>query len=294
MWIGIDNVMTSGAAVSPEWWPQALSDASVLGYAGIAIGCVVALGLAVWRWRAAQQFSGPLVGDDGQAGSATVEFTLVFPIVMFLVLLLVQTTWAMVGNLYVHYAAFNATRSAIVYIPWHAPNVGEPHNTIRIGGGKKHDTIKRAAAFSLIPVAGDSESAEVDDQAVVDGLKAYYQKSGPDTPGWVASQAAGRVRYAMQHTEIELMRTNTNGQRATFDPIDDGRAEFGSREPITIQVKHDLNLAVPYVSVIFADGQHNTADGETGYSSITARYTLTNEGVSDALPEKPELPRVED
>ena len=50
-------------------------------------------------------------------GTATIEFALVMPIMLFLILLLAQTTFVMAGNLFVHYAAFAATRSAIVYIP---------------------------------------------------------------------------------------------------------------------------------------------------------------------------------
>jgi hypothetical protein len=286
MTIAADNPPASG------WWHRALTDGSTLGYAATAAGCLIALGLVLWRWRVTQRGGPSAVSDaNGEAGTATIEFTLAFPIVMFLVLLLLQVTWAMVGNLFVHYAAFSATRSAIVYIPWDAPQVGEPRNTITVGDGEKFDRIQRAASFSLIPVAGESESGEAAAEEFTSALRTYYQKSGPRMPGWVESQAAGRARYAMAHTEVTLMRTNNSGSQASFDPIRQGRATFGSREPISVRVRHRLDLAVPYVSVIFADGEHDTAEGTRGYTNVTARYTLTNEGVSDALPDRPELPR---
>ena len=48
-----------------------------------------------------------------EGGTATLEFCMVIPIVLFLILLLVQSTLLMVGNQFVHYAAFAATRSAV-------------------------------------------------------------------------------------------------------------------------------------------------------------------------------------
>jgi hypothetical protein len=169
---------------------------------------------------------------------------------------------------------------------------GEPRNTLRLDRGSiKFSAIHRAAAFSLVPVAGESSDGQIADQSFVEAIRDYYSKSGPTTPGWVESQAAGRARYAAKHTHVHLLRTESVGERTDFSRITAGQAEFNTREPITAEVRHRLHLAVPYVSVLFADGEHQTADGTTGYTNVSAQYTLTNEGVSDALPEPPPLPR---
>ena len=87
-------------------------------------------------------------------GTATMEFVLVFPILLFFSLLLAQTTLLAGANAFIHYAAFAATRSAIVQIPTgYAPDES-PNVIINADGHTKHDIIRRAAVFALVPVSG--------------------------------------------------------------------------------------------------------------------------------------------
>jgi hypothetical protein len=64
-----------------------------------------------------------------QGGAAIVEFAMVLPILLLLVLLMGQSALLMTGNLCVHYAAFCAARSAIVQVPL-ALNDTEPRNVL--------------------------------------------------------------------------------------------------------------------------------------------------------------------
>ena len=224
-------------------------------------------------------------------GTATIEFCMVVPIILFLVLILVQTTLLMVGNHFVHYAAFAATRSAIVYIP--SENVYEPANVIQPHvDSPKYQAIRAAACLALVPVSGKLEqNSEVLPDGYVEGLHAYFASYGQDSPKWVDTLAAERLNYAVANTTVEIMETEVIGDDdVNFYAIGSNEDyPFGPRDAITVRVTHRLNLSVPYVRAIFDDGDH--PDGNGKYTIVSAHYTLTNEGVITALPEQPELPR---
>ncbi len=228
-----------------------------------------------------------------ESGVATVEFVLVFPIVMFLALLLLQSTLAMVGNAMVNYAAFCATRAAIVWVPHDEVSLFEPRNTIiPEEGSEKFDRIRAAAVYALVPVSGRLTSSDFPADAFRDGIEDLYTQTGRGVPNWVNTMAERRVHYAADNTQVTLLEAQMRGNSVAFDEITGSAPfEFGPRDAISVRVEHRLNLAVPYVRGIFADGEHTTADGPGGYTDITAQYTLTNEGIDTNLPPLPALPR---
>jgi hypothetical protein len=63
-----------------------------------------------------------------------------------------------------------------------------------------------------------------------------------------------------------------------------GPYTFGPKDPISVRVEHKLALDVPVAKLVFAD-----AGGD--WVLVTARYTLTNEGVPTDLPPAPTIPR---
>jgi len=226
-----------------------------------------------------------------ESGTATIEFCMVFPIVMFLILILVQSTLLMVGNQFVHYAAFAATRSAIVYIPADYSHLGiEGRNTIVPDeGSPKFDAIRAAAYLAVMPVCGklDESNENLRTGEFINGLNEHFASYGQDSPRWVNTLAASRLRYAAENTDVQVLYSDIiNGDLDLVDIAAEGHGyNFGPRESITVRVEHRLNLSVPYVRAIFADGEH--ADGLGKYANVTAHYTLTNEGVDTNLPEQP-------
>lgn len=219
-------------------------------------------------------------------GTATVEFALVTPIALFLALVLGQTTLAMGGNIFVHYSAYAATRAAIVQIPRHLLDDDEPTDVVDLDYGQKIERIREAAALALLPVAGRSDAgSEVDAQAYVAGLTAFYAAHGQAQPRWVERLAADRYRYVLEHTEVTLLLTQSReDERVTFTPLERGVHTFGLREPITVRVDHDLNLALPYVWRLFADS------GDSRTALVTAGFTLINAGIDRELPPRPRQP----
>ena len=235
-------------------------------------------------------------GEGSEAGTATIEFALVFPILLVFILLLVQVTLLMVGNLYVHYAAFAATRAAIVQIPRNTTD--EPTNVIwpRNPGMEKYRAIRRAAIFALVPVSGrssgDADSVgDVSPPAYVDALREHFAQGQGEQPAWVDSLIEEKVRYAATNTTIELLVYDEDAQPPDFKPLSYFYT-FGPRDPVTVRVGHRFDLAVPYVRFFFADGRYQSDDGQGAYTIIEAQTTLTNQGVDPAMPEPPSIRRL--
>ena len=90
-----------------------------------------------------------------------------------------------------------------------------------------------------------------------------------------------------------MSTTTTSDNRVIFTdlPGDGSTYTFGPRDPVTVRVTHRLHLAIPYVNALFSDGVLDASQGTGRYALVTAQSTLTNEGVYDDLPPKPDVPR---
>lgn len=227
--------------------------------------------------------------------TATIEFTMVFPILLFLMMLLTQSSLLMGARLVVNHAAFVAARSAVVVIPHNVISRAEPYNTVQgYADSYKTRRIREAAVLALLPVAGRLESSvgdTINPQPLVDGLNNYYQAYNRQPPLWIEKYMPDRLRYAAAHTNVTILRTVVQAETLELLPIVESHT-FGPRDPITIQVTHRMNLAVPYVGMIFANGRHSPSDGGGLYTNITSQCTLPNEGIVNALPPTPSLDRI--
>jgi hypothetical protein len=278
---------------SNSWWASALGSNTTILCAALAAVVLVLLIFLLCAWVGVHRRDKPHDQVRRQAGTATIEFALVFPIILMLALLLSQVTLLMVGNFFVHYAAFAATRSAITYIPADATSAGGGKPNVIIPSIKypKFAKIHEAAVYALVPVSGRLQEADIPTDDFVSGLRDYFSYYGRPQPPWIDSLAADRLRYADTNTDITLMRTHINDKTVvTFSAISK-TAKLGPRDPVTVRVEHRLNLAVPYVRALFADGEYETADGWGAYRLVKAQYTLTNEGIDPELPPEPTLPR---
>jgi hypothetical protein len=267
------------ANIAPQsWLIHALTDSRSLGYLMVIIISAMLLLILVRAMRRLP--AAPRHG--GESGVATIEFALVLPIFLFLILLLTQTTLAMTGNLFVNYAAFAATRSAIVNIPSGNPNVVAPYP-----GEAKYDAVHVAAALACVPISGRGEEGSTPADAIVAGLTEHYQSYGRSAPVWIDRLIAPRVRYALANTDIAILRiVDITAYEVELEEVE-STVRFGPREPITVRVEHRFALSIPYVWRIFSDDRDDRA------VTLRAQYTLTNEGVVDALPPPPRLPRAD-
>ncbi len=240
-----------------------------------SLGLLTVLGLFVLRARPEKARR-----PAGQDGTALLEFALVLPIALMLVLLMVQSALLMAGNLCVHYSAFCAARAAIVAVPADYTDAGEPPNVVIAGDkNKKMLSIKQAAIWALLPISSGSSEISIDADATVlaDGLVQFFSRSGGEVPAWASNteRLGRRLTYADQYTSVTLAGP-TEG--------DDG--SYGEHEDLVVSVDHTYYLGVPYAARIFSKfsggRELDFGSGEYGMG-IGATSRLTNEGVVDFI-----------
>ena len=255
---------------------------------------------------------------SSQSGTVTIEFALVFPILLVLGLLLLQTMLVMAGNIMIHHAAFAATRSAVVQIPRDLSEYDEPSNQIYDNASSgKRQIIRRAAVWALVGVSGRWPNGSTPVDGFTAGLAQVYTDTGRTAPAWINAQAGARLRYADAHTSVRMLVAQSDSPgspivvRTVSERVDQligqGRLDpewptdllpVGPRDPVTVEVEHKLVLSIPVACWFFATARHTgTGPGGLGdnshsyYSTVTAQCTLPNEGLSVVVPQQPTITR---
>ncbi len=308
----------TGGVSGGNWVWAALSSRESLTWALLLGASAVALALTVrvvWRigraavaatkeagghragtvWRRAGEGRG--AGGGEQGGTVMLEFALVLPFAMFFILMIAQVMLLMVGNLFVHYAAFAATRAAVVQIGAdYSHRGGEPRNEILISEtSPKYQAIHEAAAIALWPLGGEmSGGPRLGGQDVGAMLPQVYAAFGREVPGWARNVLPQRLPYALSYTRVTLMAAQTEEGSVLLYAIP-AQHEFGPREAVTVRVDHALHLSIPWVRAFFnqsgPDGGVQMPWPSAPATHVSARSTLINEGISTEMPPRPELDR---
>jgi hypothetical protein len=268
---------------------------------GVAI---LTLSLLLWRVgarpRPARAWAPIRLRRDEHA-NATIEFALVLPVLLFLCLVLTQTTLLMGAPPFVHYASFVGARAAIVQIPRDTP--GAPGNYyVHAVGDTKHDAIHRAAAMSLLPICPDAapRDGSVDDTdfPLAEAMAAMYERYGRSPPPWL-DQLYGRAQYALANTEITVGREiPIDSASVEYEIIDGDR--FDAKDAIAVRVDHRYSLTVPWANRVYADGTggliggggRGGGGGVSYWRLLSSQTRLTGAGVLETLPPAPGLPRL--
>ncbi|MCG3180087.1 MAG: hypothetical protein BIFFINMI_02441 [Phycisphaerae bacterium] len=243
----------------------------------IAAACALALVMLVMLMvrRGMRARGRSLLRDTG--GSVMMEFTLLLPVAVVVSLIMIQAMLMMTATILVNYAAFNAARAAIVWIPQdlsgNVPQdyVAEPANVLADEqvASRKFEMIRLAAAETLLPIAGTSTASNAKNtQAIVDGIRKQYEKSGNGVPNWVDQLTGDQFNYAWSYTTVRFVNWDSAG------------GAVKERADVMIKVSHDFQLTVPWVAYLFG-----TSTDHGVVSPLEATCVLTNEGISDAIPE---------
>lgn len=211
---------------------------------------------------------------DPQSGVSVVEFILVFPLLLALMLSILQLALLVQAKFVVNYAAFCAVRSAIVTIPARIRSGRrlEERNVIdtRDPDSPKMKIIRRAAALPCTAISPVWRPGLVISTGTSGDLAAVAPLSRLTVfaPSFdYERQILSRAVYAYDH------RNTTVG--VTSDGKDHG--------PVTVKVTHRYYLTVPFANRIFG---RNYFGGwlvifgfrSAWYYPITEQYTLLNEG----------------
>lgn len=221
----------------------------------------------------------------GEDGAVIVEFALVLPFALFVVLMMVQASMLMGGSICVNYSAFCAARSAIVTVPYELSG-DEPWNIVTDDpdASGKMARITNAAVWAVTPVScGYSKYPETDATDLINGMDRLYSQYDRDMPHRISDGLPRKLAYAREYTEVELEL-----------PGDD--EQYGPSEDLRVKVKHTFYLAVPYANWVFSkleDGvELDFAPSQYGLN-MYAHCRLTNEGEQDFI-EIEEFPHASD
>ncbi len=265
---------------SSGWLSRALvSPRFMINGAIVLVGAMVVQWLVALlaRWGRCQRAAG---SPASQAGAAMVEFVLVMPILLMIVLILAQTAFVLVGTVAVNYAGFCAARSAVVYIPADMTYAsGEEANYVYFDSAAsiKMRHIREAAVWAVMPVSGAHPSLSESGGLLVSGAAEQYESYGMDVPRWLLRVVGRKMAYAEEYTTVELEEP-------------DGGEYYGEKELIGVHVRHQLYLGIPYGNQLYAamdpTGQSLAFDGGVYSVEIHALGLLPNEGVRDYIEEE--------
>lgn len=221
-----------------------------LPWAGLLVVLVLILRLVV-RIEGSRLRIGRLRGLHADEGGAaqSLSFVLVLPFFVMIILFIIQVSQVMIGTVVVHYAAFAAARSAIVWIPAavddelencvagysidpeardlvfpeldpSAPNYGPGPGGLTylvLPGGAKHAKIASAALMACMPI---SPSRNVGIPLSGSGLtgadlidRAYHALSPRAARNAaIGSRLRNKLAYATAATEVEIRFFHSNAE----------------------------------------------------------------------------------
>ena len=235
------------------------------------------------RLRAAWEPTPQIAGESlvaGENGRSAIEFLLLLPIVLSILLLILEVALMVQAKFVVNYAAFCAVRSAIVWIPADAPG-GEARNHIdrTDSSSDKMQKIWRAAAFACVSISPHYSSSLVDRTGISDAsddqkdaverIAAFFPSDGD---GNVADSFKNRLAYGFDNanTTIEIVAESGGSH-------DQNAGDYGDHDPVTVRVTHRFYLGIPLANRLMGTS-FGAGPGSGFYYPISEQYTLLNEG----------------
>jgi hypothetical protein len=281
--VGLIGLIVVGAILAvvwgleelPGWLRGGLLSSTTLLSAGIALVCLIGLIGMGWGLVVARRHRSSRALLGGEDGVAMIEFVLVFPFLLMLVLIMIQSTMLMVGNLIVHYSAHCGVRSAIVYVPDSVGLEGRNNPSASAVGSYKHQRIREAVLWALLPACPTDEKYAGGQWELVEGVDSIFRAYGEETPHWARTMLDRKMNYAEQNTTVKLDEPDIWYTNNVW-------GEYGEAELLRVRVEHTLYLGIPYAQALFAKMDRSGTSGGGSYGiRVYARAILTNEGEPD-------------
>jgi hypothetical protein len=266
--------------------PGPLYNGDVVLYALLAGLTLFAAGRVLWMLArvAAPIVAGLLRGrrpNLGESGQAMTEVAVSFPVLLITTLILMQLALLYQAKNVVTYAAFAATRAAIVWIPVEAG--GEGKHVINVDGGDKYDKVHQAAAMACVPI---SPRASV----VLDSLPFIGDLIGSafDVFSDIFSSlglAGEMVDNGVQRYAFSAFATNLTFYQGDENGLEELSGEVTFAYPVGVRVMHRYYLPIPLANRIIGNnwsiidlGPIFSLDLPGQYTDIASRVVLPLEG----------------
>ncbi len=249
----------------------------------------------------------------------SLSFVLTLPVFVMIMMLIVQVSQIMIGNIVVHYAAYSAVRSASVWIPA-SVSLEEGRNRIssielidyddRIGWryriqptGEKYQKIRQAAVLGLVSL-GPSRNLgyEMDNYGTETalGLETVYQGLDLESAEneLIPYRLANKLAYSYSNTNLDLTFWHRLGPyhdyrdpplqvRYNIPPFRDEYFpnEVGWQDHVTATVSYNLPLIPGPIRLFrqFSDAIGTDVNEQTYTYNIAARATSIVEGEKASL-----------
>ena len=238
--------------------------------------------LRVLPWQEGGSTGQRSIRDD-ESGTAVLEFVLVFPYFVMILLVVMQLALMINAKLVVGYAAFAAARSATVWIP--EPTASEGANTISADrSSEKWQRILAAARIGCLPIA--SETMWPYGYVPIEG------GAIPEIPGVGALLDRAIALPALTVHDLGSENLTKRLERGAFKWLygssekftqvkiegmnEEGMTSYGADAPITVTVTHHFYLSVPYAGTAFA-----VAFGEGWVDKVTKYFILPTMKISE-------------
>lgn len=230
---------------------------------------------AKWNWKRLRELH-----RCQEGGVQSLAFVLTLPIFLVIMMFIVQVSQLMVGITMVHYSAFAAARSAIVWLPAHVSE-DEPENRLlldspprEIGSqfyvvpsdnSVKFRHIRQAAILGLAPIAPSRDlgipagNVSAESQRTIAAAQRMYRSLVPSSAGnrRIDPRIANKIAYADRNTIVVVSWRDINAGRgretlagrATYNPRNHPNpavvwepGEVGWQDAVTIHVAHRFAL----------------------------------------------------
>jgi hypothetical protein len=276
--------------------PGPIYNGDVVLYALLGGVTLFAAGRVLWMLArvVAPIVSGLLRGrrpNLGQSGQAMTEVAVSFPILLITTLILMQLALLYQAKNVVTYAAFSATRAAIVWIP--IQEGSEQPNVINTDGGDKYDKVHQAAAMACVPISPRA-SVVLDSIPFVGDIVASAFDIFEDIfsslglAGEMVDNAIQRYAFSSFATSLTFYQADENGLEEMS-----GEATWTYPEgaDVGVKVTHRYYLPIPLANRIIGDtwslidlGPIFSLDLPGQYKDISSRVVLPLEGVTGNPP----------
>ncbi len=178
-----------------------------------------------------------LHGDES-GGVQSLAFVLTIPVFTMFLMFIVQMSQLVIAQVVIHYSAFAAARSAIVWIPAYsgqeyANEIGNGKSLVSSEGSldvyeisegtEKYERIRRAAAMacmSICPSRDIGASSGGSSSDALTSIQNAYLMAAPsqESNGQIETRLSNKLNYALGNTQVTIqVRHKTDWPDVAFD-----------------------------------------------------------------------------